>query len=190
VGRQRHAPATLPPAIDAVVVPCNCPRSRQYSYQFAVPPYYIRYGLKTASIHPHNHLAEASDYVYSAVTVNITALWDMTPCNLVESYFSFSSSPYSWYRCACTTVQDLATQQTAVLTHCWVLLITKWKSACVFISFVRSRQLHRVESPHPLVRPVNSHRDQGSDKRDAVYIPLMLNLPYCFRARTRRCYEH
>jgi hypothetical protein len=74
VGRQRHAPATLPPAIGAVVVPRNCLRPRQYSHIFAVPPYYIRYGLITASKHPHNHPADVSSYVHRAVTVNITAI--------------------------------------------------------------------------------------------------------------------
>jgi hypothetical protein len=151
LGRQRHAPATLSP--------------RLYSYQFAVLPYCNRYGLITASKHPHNQPADVSSYIHRAVTMNITALWDMTPFSLVESYFSFSYS-YSWYRCACTTVQGLVTQQTAVLIPRWVFLMTKCKCACAVISFVRTRQLYRIESPHPPGHPVNNHRDQGSDKRD------------------------
>jgi len=73
VGRQRHAPATLSPAVGAVVVPCSSPRPRLYFNKFAVLPYYIRCVLITASKHPHNHPADVSSYVHRAVTVNITA---------------------------------------------------------------------------------------------------------------------
>jgi len=59
---------------------------------------------------------------------------------------------------------------------------------CVFISFARTWQVYRIERPHPPGHPVNNHRDQGSNKRDAVYIPLELNLPCSFR--THSCYEH
>jgi hypothetical protein len=139
-----------PPPIGAVVVPCNSPRLRLYSYQMAVLPYYIRYRLITAY-----HPAGVSYYVHRAVTVNITALLDMTPCSLVESYFSFSymiplrvcnsAGPRNPADCSTDTPPGACDDEVEMCM-------------CVFISFVR------IESPHPPGRPVNNHGDQGRDK--------------------------